>query len=169
MHQILIVEDDSDIAESLRYSFRREGFLPVAAESGEKGFKLALREKKPPSLMEQFPATKTLIIELLLIVSLVALAVRRLRIPYTVALVVVGSLITFQQPLEIDLTAEPILSLFIPLLVSEAAFRLEFKALRENWLPIVALDIKTDRFANDRTEIETLRFLGGLATAPDFE
>ena len=46
MHQILIVEDDSDIAESLRYSFRREGFLPVAAESGEKGFTLALREKK---------------------------------------------------------------------------------------------------------------------------
>ena len=42
---------------------------------------------------------------MLLIVSLVALAVRRLRIPYTVALVVVGLLITFQQPLEIDLYA----------------------------------------------------------------
>ncbi len=91
--------------------------------------------------MEQFLATETLIIELLLIVSLVALAVRRFRIPYTVALVVVGLLITFQQPLEIDLTPELILSLFIPPLVFEAAFHLEFKSLRANWLPIVGLTI----------------------------
>jgi monovalent cation:H+ antiporter, CPA1 family len=91
--------------------------------------------------MEQFLATETLIIELLLIVSLVALAVRRLRIPYTVALVIVGLVITFQKPLEIDLTPELILSLFIPPLVFEAAFHLEFKSLRENWLPIVALAI----------------------------
>lgn len=91
--------------------------------------------------MEQFLATETLIIELLLIVSLVALAVRRLRIPYTVALVIVGLLITFQQPLQIDLTPELILSLFIPPLVFEAAFHLEFKSLRENWLPIVALAV----------------------------
>lgn len=91
--------------------------------------------------MEQFLATETIIIELLLIVSLVALVVRRLRIPYTVALVVVGLLITFQQPLEIDLTPELILSLFIPPLVFEAAFHLEFKSLRDNWLPIVGLAI----------------------------
>ncbi|MDI1242744.1 MAG: Na+/H+ antiporter [bacterium] len=91
--------------------------------------------------MEQFLATETLIIELLLIVSLVALAVRRLRIPYTVALVVVGLLITFQQPIGIDLTPELILSIFIPPLVFEAAFHLEFKSLRANWIPIVALAV----------------------------
>lgn len=91
--------------------------------------------------MENFLNTETLIIELLLIVSLVALVVRRLRIPYTVALVVVGLLITFQQPKEISLTPELILSLFIPPLVFEAAFHLEFKSLRENWLPIVGLAI----------------------------
>ena len=91
--------------------------------------------------MEQFLATETLIIELLLIVSLVALVVRRLRIPYTVALVVVGLLITFQKKSEISLTPELILSLFIPPLVFEAAFHLEFKSLRENWLPIVGLAI----------------------------
>lgn len=91
--------------------------------------------------MEKFLATETIIIELLLIVSIVALAVRRLRIPYTVALVVVGLLITFQQPLEIELTPELILSLFIPPLVFEAAFHLEFKSLRENWLPIIVLAI----------------------------
>ncbi len=86
-------------------------------------------------------ATETIIIELLLIVSLVALVVRRLRIPYTVALVIVGLLITFQKPLEIELTPELILSLFIPPLVFEAAFHLEFKYLRENWLTIVGLAI----------------------------
>ncbi len=91
--------------------------------------------------MEQFLATETLIIELLLIVSLVALAVRRLRIPYTVALVVVGLLITFQQPIEIELTPGLILSIFIPPLVFEAAFHLEFKSLRQNWRPIVGLAI----------------------------
>jgi DNA-binding response OmpR family regulator len=51
MHQILIIEDDSDIAESLLYNFRREGFTPVVAESGEKGLRLALNEKNPPSLI----------------------------------------------------------------------------------------------------------------------
>ena len=48
---ILIVEDDADIAESLQYNFKREGFRPVIAESGEKGLRLALDEKNPPSLI----------------------------------------------------------------------------------------------------------------------
>ncbi len=91
--------------------------------------------------MENFLATETIIIELLLVVSLVALVVRRLRIPYTVALVVVGLLITFQHPKEFSLTPELILSLFIPPLVFEASFHLDFKSLRENWLPIVSLAI----------------------------
>ncbi len=64
--------------------------------------------------MDQFLATETIIIELLLIVSLVALAVRRLRVPYTVALVVVGLLITVQRPIQISLTSELTLALFVP-------------------------------------------------------
>ena len=51
LQQILIVEDDADIAESLRYNFEREGFRPVIAESGEKGLRLALDEKYPPDLI----------------------------------------------------------------------------------------------------------------------
>ena len=49
--EILIIEDDADIAESLQYNFKREGFRPVVAESGEKGLRLALDEKNPPSLI----------------------------------------------------------------------------------------------------------------------
>ena len=51
MQQILIVEDDADIAESLRYNFEREGFRPILAESGEKGLRLALDERNSPSLI----------------------------------------------------------------------------------------------------------------------
>lgn len=48
---ILVIEDDEDIAESLRYNLKREGFRPVVAESGEKGLRLALDEKSTPSLI----------------------------------------------------------------------------------------------------------------------
>ncbi len=48
---ILIIEDDADIAESLHYNFRREGFRTTIAESGEKGLRLALDEKTTPSLI----------------------------------------------------------------------------------------------------------------------
>ena len=49
--EILIIEDDADIAESLQYNFKREGFRSVVAESGEKGLRLALNEKNPPALI----------------------------------------------------------------------------------------------------------------------
>ena len=42
MQTILIVEDDADIAESLQYNLKREGFRPTVAESGEKGLRLAI-------------------------------------------------------------------------------------------------------------------------------
>ncbi len=51
MNLILIVEDDHDIAESLRYNFEREGFRTSIAESGEKGLRLALDENHTPSLI----------------------------------------------------------------------------------------------------------------------
>lgn len=88
--------------------------------------------------MEQFLSTETLIIVLLLIVSIVAIGVRRLRIPYTVALVIVGLLITFQSSLKFELTPELILALFVPPLVFEAAFHLNFQELRRN-LPAILL------------------------------
>jgi CPA1 family monovalent cation:H+ antiporter len=91
--------------------------------------------------MEQFLTTETLVIELLLVVSLVAIAVRRLRVPYTVALVIVGLLLTFGQSSTLDLTPELILALFVPPLVFEAAFHIELNRLRDNLLPILALAI----------------------------
>ncbi len=91
--------------------------------------------------MEKFLTTETLIIELLLIVSLVAIAVRRLRIPYTVALVVVGLLVTTQQPLDLRLTPEVILALLVPPLVFEASFHINLRDLRQNLPGILLLAV----------------------------
>src|SRR5512143_1083862 len=91
--------------------------------------------------MQQFLSTETLIIELLLIVSLVAIGVQRLRVPYTVALVIVGLLLTFQSALQVELTPELILALFVPPLVFEAAFHLNYAELRRNLPAILVLAI----------------------------
>jgi CPA1 family monovalent cation:H+ antiporter len=91
--------------------------------------------------MEQFLNTETLIIELLLIASLVAIAVRRLHVPYTVALVIVGLLLTAQSQLSLELTPELILALFVPPLVFEAAFHLNFNQLRSNISAIALLAV----------------------------
>jgi CPA1 family monovalent cation:H+ antiporter len=91
--------------------------------------------------MEEFLAVETLFILLLLVVSVVAIAVRRIRLPYTVALVLVGLFITFQQDLAFEVTPELILALFVPPLIFEAAFHLEFNELRDNLLPILILAV----------------------------
>ncbi len=91
--------------------------------------------------MDRFLATETLIIELLLVVSLVAIVVRRLRVPYTVALVLAGLFITFGEDTSMSLTPELILALFVPPLVFEAAFHIEYKLLRDNFLPILVLAV----------------------------
>jgi CPA1 family monovalent cation:H+ antiporter len=91
--------------------------------------------------MEEFLAVETLVILLLLVVSIVALAVRRIRLPYTVALVLVGLFITFEQQLAFEITPELILALFVPPLIFEAAFHLEFNDLRDNLVPILILAV----------------------------
>ncbi len=49
--KILIIEDEADIAESLRYNFEREGLKTELAETGEKGLKIALDPKGAPALV----------------------------------------------------------------------------------------------------------------------
>lgn len=49
--RILIIEDDPDIAESLRYNLKREGLRTDIAESGEKGYRMALDPNLTPSLI----------------------------------------------------------------------------------------------------------------------
>ncbi len=95
---------------------------------------------------------------LLLIVSGVAILVRKVRIPYTVALVLAGlalailpteGVITLPKDIADPLTSalrgkftsELILALLVPPLIFEAALRLNLKTLRKEWLPILLLAV----------------------------
>jgi CPA1 family monovalent cation:H+ antiporter len=92
--------------------------------------------------MEDLFEIESLIVLLVLIATLVAIAVRRIRLPHTVALVLVGLAITVRQPLDIiELTPELILSLFVPPLIFEAAFHLDLRLLRENLSSILVLAV----------------------------
>lgn len=44
-HKILVVEDEKDIRDLLRYNLESEGFLVVEADNGESGLKLAASER----------------------------------------------------------------------------------------------------------------------------
>jgi len=48
---VLIVEDDPDIAEGLRYNLEREGLEARVEPTGERGLQAALDPKAPPSLV----------------------------------------------------------------------------------------------------------------------
>jgi len=91
--------------------------------------------------MEQFLQTEAIIIGLLLVVALVAMAVRRLRIPYIVTLVAAGLFLTLRSPFRVELTPELILTLFVPPLVFEAAFHLNFNELRRNLFSVLTFAI----------------------------
>jgi CPA1 family monovalent cation:H+ antiporter len=91
--------------------------------------------------MDQFLQSETLILELLLIVSIVAIIVRSLRIPYTVALVIAGLLIAFQRPAPFQITPELILTIFIPPLIFEAAVQIRFEDLRRDLINILNLAV----------------------------
>ena len=47
----LIIEDDADIAESVRYNLEAEGFTALVAATGEQGLELALDAQSPPSVI----------------------------------------------------------------------------------------------------------------------
>jgi DNA-binding response OmpR family regulator len=51
MKPVLIVEDEPDIAEGLRYNLEREGLRALVADTGEKGLALALDKASPPALI----------------------------------------------------------------------------------------------------------------------
>lgn len=82
--------------------------------------------------MEGLIRVESLVLELLLVVSVVAIVVRRLRIHYTVALVLVGLALSLRSSLQLNVTSNLILFLFIPPLVFEAAFQIDWSKLRKN-------------------------------------
>jgi CPA1 family monovalent cation:H+ antiporter len=84
----------------------------------------------------------TIFILLFVVATAVAIAARRLRIPYTVALVlaglVLGALQVFATP---HLTKELLFTVFLPGLLFEAAFHMEFGEFWRNRTAITALAV----------------------------
>lgn len=99
---------------------------------------------------------EVLILLVLLISSVVALIGRRFRIPYTVGLVLVGVAFAWQSDIDLQLSPRIFLSLFIPPLVFEAAFHLNFDDLRRNLRPILLLAVPG--------VIITMAMVGGVLT-----
>jgi CPA1 family monovalent cation:H+ antiporter len=72
--------------------------------------------------------------------SLIALLVRRVAVPYTVALVVFGLAAAFIAPqLEFVVTPDIVLAWLLPGLLFEAAYRTDFEVLRRSFLGIAVL------------------------------
>ncbi len=79
-----------------------------------------------------------LVLGALLIVSFVAVVVRRFRVPSTVILVLVGMALSFRTSQPIELTSDIILFFFLPPLLFEAAFHLDLRQLQRD-TPTIAL------------------------------
>ena len=87
------------------------------------------------------------VLELLLLASLAAVALRRLRFPYTVGLIIIGVVLAvaeshfdFLEPMRlIRLSPEVVLYLFVPTLIFPAAVRLDWQLLKQNAYPILLL------------------------------
>lgn len=85
----------------------------------------------------------------LLIITLVAILVRRVKIPYTVALVLAGLGLAFVPAIPLInpdsadsiVTSELILALFVPPLIFEGALHISWKSFRDNLRPILLMAV----------------------------
>lgn len=82
-----------------------------------------------------------IIVILLLIASAVAVAARRLHVPYTVGLVIIGLVITLLNPQQVKFTPQIIMLLLVPPLIFEAAFHIRFDDLRRDFSLILLLAV----------------------------
>lgn len=80
-----------------------------------------------------------IVVILLLIASMVGVVARRLRLPYTVGLVLIGLLLGLLSPTVIKISPQIILALLVPPLVFEAAFHLNLDHLRRDFWLILLL------------------------------
>ena len=98
---------------------------------------------------------------LLLIATLVAIVARRLRLPYTVGLLLAGVGVAFSpwRP-EIEVTKEPVFFLFLPPLIFEAAFLLRWDALRRDMAPLAATATAGVALSTDVVFLGFTRLLG---------
>ena len=92
--------------------------------------------------MPETQITVRVLILLLLVASAVAMATKWVRVPYTLALVIVGLVISPMHFLPaVHISPDLILLIFLPALLFEAAWNLKLDQLRRNLLPILVLAV----------------------------
>jgi CPA1 family monovalent cation:H+ antiporter len=92
----------------------------------------AARELNASGIME-LDTSHFVLVSLLLLISLIAMLARRFRVPYTVALVLAGLAIGLSNILpDVQLTPGLVLFVFLPALIFDSAFRLDFHHLMQN-------------------------------------
>lgn len=114
---------------------------------------------------------------LLLIASAVAVLARRLRIPYTVGLVLIGLAFSLLSSTIVQISPQIILALLVPPLIFEAAFHLRWDDLRRDFWLILLLAVPgvilTTLFVGGVVAwgtglaIQTALVLGALVSATD--
>ena len=98
---------------------------------------------------------------LLIIAATVAVVVRRVGVPYTVGLVVVGLVVGLVSHVPtLRLSSDLVFYVFLPILLFEAAFNLEASHLITDWRRILALAVPGVLVAFALTSLG-VRFLGG--------
>jgi CPA1 family monovalent cation:H+ antiporter len=90
---------------------------------------------------EPIVRVEILVLILLLVASVVAIMVRRFRVPYTVALVLAGFALSLSADVEVEFSPNIFLLLFLPPLLFEAAFHLNVHDLRRNFWTIALLAV----------------------------
>ena len=74
-------------------------------------------------------AVESALVVSLIVVVIVAIGIRRINLPYTIALVIVGLVLgSFPAVPEIELTPDLILLVFLPPLLFEASYNLDVAA-----------------------------------------
>ncbi len=73
----------------------------------------------------------------LIIATAVAIVARRLRLPYTIGLVLIGVGMSFLNLSDFHVTPELIMFILVPPLIYEAAYHLHLEDLRKNIVPIL--------------------------------
>ena len=111
------------------------------------------------------PGIVEALVLLLIVAGVVAIVTRRIGMPYTVGLVLVGAVAGLAVRLgPVSLSTDLVFYIFLPLLLFEAGFDLEARRLVQDWRRIVVLAVPGVLVAFALTAVG-VHYLGGVAWA----
>src|SRR5262245_61723631 len=120
------------------------GASPITLPANNKDCSALLTE------VSHIPQTVAGVIALLLIAAAALVLTRRVRFPFTVALVLIGAFLSstysffpriFPSLHDLDISPALILYVFLPVLIFESAFNLDPRLLRQNLGPVLTLAV----------------------------